>query len=60
MSFGRDGGKSPWRALYRRVRDNLIVAAIAPEAQANRRGFDRAVNEAEYRLQQIDDKEDTR
>lgn len=43
-------GRSPWRALYRRIGDVFVIAAIAPEAQADRRGFDRAAAAAEARL----------
>src|SRR5438128_10101635 len=53
-------GRSPWRALYRRVKDTMVVAAIAPEAEADRRGFDRGVGDAERRLAQIEHEEDVR
>jgi hypothetical protein len=48
-------GRSPWRAFYRRafyrrVGDVLVVGAIGPEAEHNRRGFDRAVDLAEQRI----------
>ena len=43
-------GRSPWRAFYRRVGDEMIVAAIGPEAAVDRRGFDRAVLVANERL----------
>jgi hypothetical protein len=46
-------GRSPWRALYRRVTDGLVVLAIGPEAQHDKRGFDRAVRLAEERLREI-------
>jgi phage-related protein len=32
------GGRSPWRALYRRVGAVLVVATIAPEARSTPRG----------------------
>jgi hypothetical protein len=35
-------GKSPWRPLYRQVGDPFVIAAIAPEAKKDKRGFDRA------------------
>ncbi|SRR6266540_4108301 len=54
------GGRSPWRALYRRVKDTMVVAAIGPEAEVDRRGFDRAVANAERRLAQIENEEDAR
>lgn len=43
-------GSSPWRALYRRIGREIVVGAISPEAMANRRGFNRAVNSAIERL----------
>lgn len=44
------GGRSPWRALYRQVGDEFVIAAVGPEAQADRRGFDAACRRAEARL----------
>lgn len=44
------GGRSPWRAFYRRVGAIIVVAAIGPEAQVDPRGFDRAVAIAAQRL----------
>ena len=46
-------GRSPWRALYRRVADRLVVLAVGPEAEHDKRGFDRAVRLAEDRLREI-------
>jgi len=43
-------GRSPWRALYRRIGEVFVVGAIAPEATVDRQGFNRAVNAAEIRL----------
>ena len=43
-------GRSPWRALYRRSGDLLVVGAIGPEAEKDRRGFARAVTAAENRI----------
>lgn len=48
-------GRSPWRALYQRLGDRLVVVAIAPEAQHDPRGFKRAVTQAKRRLQNIPD-----
>jgi hypothetical protein len=48
-------GRSPWRALYRRVGDVMVVLAVAPEAQRDRRGFGRAVAEAERRLREVEE-----
>jgi hypothetical protein len=36
-------GRSPWRALYRRAGDVMVVLAVAPEAARDPRGFGRAV-----------------
>jgi phage-related protein len=44
------GGRSPWRAFYRRVGAVLVVAAIAPEARVDPQGFQRAIRAAERRL----------
>jgi|SRR5215470_2513195 len=48
-------GRSPWRALYRRVGGVVVVLAVAPEAERDRRGFDRAVAEAERRLRDVEE-----
>jgi len=48
-------GRSAWRAFYRRVGDVLVVAAIGPEAQADPRGFGRAVALAEQRLAEYEE-----
>jgi hypothetical protein len=47
-------GRSPWRALYRRAGDGLVVLAVGPEAVHDKRGFDRAVRLAEERLREIE------
>jgi hypothetical protein len=47
-------GRSPWRAFYARVGAGSVVAAIGPEANQNRRGFDRAVKAAINRLTEVD------
>jgi hypothetical protein len=46
-------GRSSWRALYRRVADAIVILAVGPEAEHDRRGFDRAVRLAEERLKEI-------
>ncbi|GAA4608688.1 hypothetical protein BJY16_006967 [Actinoplanes octamycinicus] len=46
-------GSSPWRALYRRIGTVFVIAAVAPEAAGDHRGFHRAVQAAEKRLQQL-------
>ncbi|MGH3321215.1 MAG: type II toxin-antitoxin system RelE/ParE family toxin [Streptosporangiaceae bacterium] len=48
-------GRSPWRGLYRRVGEVLVLAAIAPEAQRDPRGFRRAARRAAARLAQTTD-----
>lgn len=47
-------GRSPWRPLYRRVGDAMVILAVAPEAERDRRKFDRAVRRAEERLKEIE------
>jgi hypothetical protein len=51
-------GKSPWRPLYRQVGDPYIIAAIAPEAKKDRRGFDRACAAAVERLKALEEEDD--
>ena len=46
-------GRSPWRALYVRVEDWIWILAIGPEAEQDRRGFERAGNLAEQRLEEV-------
>jgi hypothetical protein len=48
------GGRSSWRALYRRVGSVFVVAAVAPEAQVDRAGFAAACRRAEERLAKIE------
>jgi len=43
-------GRSPWRAFYRRIGDVFVIAAVGPEPAVNKRGFDRATQEAVTRL----------
>ena len=44
------GGRSRWRAFYGQVEATYVIAAIGPEAQVDRREFDRAVRAATTRL----------
>lgn len=44
-----------WRALYRQVGEVFVVAAVGPEAQADPRGFDRAVQRALERLAKVEE-----
>jgi len=46
-------GRSPWRGFYRRIGDMFVVAAVGPEAESDRRGFDRATGDAVSRLENI-------
>lgn len=50
-------GRSPWRAFYRRVGDVLVIAAIGPEAEADKRRFDRAVAAAVTRLAELEEEQ---
>ncbi len=43
-------GRSPWRAIYRQIADAMVIGSFGPEAQVNRKGFDRAVKAAKERL----------
>ncbi|MHB1500420.1 MAG: type II toxin-antitoxin system RelE/ParE family toxin [Candidatus Dormibacteria bacterium] len=47
------GGRSPWRAFYRRVGNQFVVGATGLEATVSPKGFQKAVGFAESRLNQI-------
>ncbi len=47
-------GRSAWRALYRRVGETFIIAAVGPEAEVDPRRFDRAVGAALARLEDLE------
>jgi hypothetical protein len=47
-------GRSPWRAFYRRIGAGMVVGGFGPEAQANPRGFVRAVRMAAERLNRVE------
>lgn len=49
------GGRSQWRALYGRVGDAFVIAAVGPEALVNPRGFRRAVIAATKRLDEVEE-----
>lgn len=49
------GGRSPWRAFYRRVGHAFVIAAVGPEAQVNPRGFRRACRAATTRLAALEE-----
>jgi hypothetical protein len=44
-------GRSPWRAFYRRIGEEMIVAAFGPEAGVDPPGFARATSTAVQRLE---------
>lgn len=48
-------GNSPWRALYRRVGDVFVIAAVAPEAAVEPRYFERMLRTAEMRLDDVEE-----
>jgi hypothetical protein len=52
------GGNSPWRALYRKIGDVFVIAAVCPEAQQDRRKFDRGCDDAADRLAELEAGED--
>lgn len=47
-------GRSPWRGLYGRVGQVFVIVAIAPEAESDRRGFDRVAATGAERLRAIE------
>lgn len=46
-------GRSPWRGLYGQIQNVFVMTAIAPEAEVDRRGFDRAAGNALDRLAEL-------
>ena len=48
-------GRSPWRGLYGLVGDRFVIAAVAPEAQHDPKGFKRACAAAERRLNEFEE-----
>jgi hypothetical protein len=48
-------GPSPWRPIYARSKGDFVILAIAPEAEGDRRGYERAVAKAGERLADIED-----
>lgn len=47
-------GRSPWRASYGRLGKAFVIAAVGPEADVGKRGFQRAVRLANKRLLEIE------
>jgi hypothetical protein len=43
-------GRSPWRGFFTRVGNSLVLLAIGPEAEVDRKEFQRAVAAAQARL----------
>ena len=43
------GGRSPWRALYSRLSERMVIWAVGPDAKKDAVGFRRAVGLAEQR-----------
>ena len=48
-------GRSPWRAMYPRVGDVFVIAAIGPEAQVDHRRFTRASRLAVARIAELEE-----
>ncbi len=48
-------GRSPWRAMYQRVGDVFVIAAIGPEAQVDHRRFAKASRLAMARLAELEE-----
>ena len=46
-------GRSPWRGFYRQIGQALVIGAIGPEANADPKGFTRAVKWAQERLDDV-------
>jgi hypothetical protein len=47
-------GRSPWRCIYGRIGDVFVIAAVGPEAQKDKPGFERAVATAKTRLAEVE------
>jgi hypothetical protein len=48
-------GRSPWRALFRRVGEQFVIAAVGPETESDPRGFARACQSAVTRLAELEE-----
>lgn len=48
-------GRSPWRALYQRVGNVFVIAAVGPEAQVDHRRFEKAARLALKRLAELEE-----
>jgi hypothetical protein len=49
------GGASPWRALYGTVEKTFVILTVCPEANKNRKLFDKAVRVAIQRLAEVEE-----
>jgi hypothetical protein len=48
-------GRSRWRPIYRQVQPGIfVILAVAPEAQIDKRAFDRTIRDARQRLGELD------
>ena len=47
------GGRGRVRGIYGRLEQVFVILAVGPEAQVDRRGFDRAVHAGVQRLDEI-------
>jgi phage-related protein len=48
--FRPRGGRSPWRAFYRRVADEFVIGAAGPEAAVDESKFRQAASDADGRI----------
>ena len=48
-------GRSPWRLLYRRVEDVMVIAAVAPDGETDPGAYDDAVTRAQDRLAALEE-----
>jgi len=46
-------GASAWRAFYRRIQDDFVIAGIGPEAEVDQKGYNAAVRRAIERLKEV-------
>lgn len=48
-------GRSRWRPIYRQPKtQTFVILAVAPEAQIDKRGFNRAISDAKQRLGELE------
>jgi hypothetical protein len=48
-------GRSPWRALFRQVGSEFVIAAIGPDGKTDPRGFSQAAQRALERLHKVEE-----